>query len=53
MTDMISLSKKENEKAFKENLSKLRGEINEEIKNIVNQKSKETSQYTDKSLSRS
>ena len=53
LTDMISLAKKENTKQFKEGLKKLREEINQQIKNTVDQKSKENNQYTDKLLNRS
>ena len=53
LTDMISLAKKENTKQFKEGLKKLREEINQQIKNTVDQKSKENIQYTDKLLNRS
>jgi len=50
---MISLAKKENEKTLKEGLGKLKVEVEEEIKNAVNQKTKESNQYTDKSTNRS
>jgi hypothetical protein len=50
---MISLAKRENEKLFKEGLNKLREEMNEEVRNVVDQKFKESNQYTDKLLNRS
>ena len=53
LNDMISIAKKENAKQFKEGLKKLREEINQQIKNTVDQKSKENNQYTDKLLNRS
>ena len=50
---MIALAKKENEKILKEELNRLKSEIQEEIKTAVGQKGKECNLYCDKAVGRS
>lgn len=47
---MIALSKREGEKAMKEEIAKMNQQIMEETKAIMSQKNKEGNMYTDKAV---
>jgi hypothetical protein len=53
LTDMVALAKKENEKQFKEDLSKVKSELQEEMATALAQRGKESTIYTDKVAARS
>lgn len=53
LTEMIALAKRQNDKATKEQLSKQRESMMEEIKVLLSSRGKESNLYTDKAIARS